>query len=364
MLLRCILTNCMFGKPITNPNQVPWIVFTHLVGFLWPKMLWFPHPKSYELHPTVWWFATIPLVRSPHRSKPAMSWPQRSVVSCLGKLNLETGPHLAHLRWTVLALSCTSSVATSSLWGSACQKRQATGLEKRNRIFCFGLKDGDRRKWRWRELLGFFSPSHDLFTPCSFLQVCRPSLPTQWNSSAIRRQLEVEIFQHMSHLKNAQTTEEKMQNGLGSEACCFISPPPTATLPPAKHNSSIRTGKLAENIIPTIRNQRRRLKCWQCRILAQMVQHIQLLGSTCSNAQSLGITNKMFEQNVSPLKCCPDHSSVSEKFNSCPEIGPLSSLIFSWLGSWQFLGRSQAFDAAVRRSFPVIRLQTAQFSMY
>jgi hypothetical protein len=23
MLLRCILTNCMFGKPITNPNQVP-----------------------------------------------------------------------------------------------------------------------------------------------------------------------------------------------------------------------------------------------------------------------------------------------------------------------------------------------------
>lgn len=110
--------------------------------------------------------------------------------------------------------------------------------------------------------------------------MCRPSLPTQWNSSAIRRQLEVEIFQHMSHLKNAQTTEEKMQNGLGSAACCFISPPPTAPLPPAKHNSSIRTGKLAENIIPTIRNQRRRLKCWQCRILAciysHLVQHAQM----------------------------------------------------------------------------------------
>lgn len=91
---------------------------------------------------------------------------------------------------------------------------------------------------------------------------------------------DLEIFQHMSHLKNAQRTEEKMQHGLGSAPCCFISPPPTATLPPAKHNSSIRTGKLAENIIPTIRNQRRRLKCWQCRILAciysHLVQHAQM----------------------------------------------------------------------------------------
>ena len=33
-------------------------------------------------------------------------------------LDLETCMHLAHLRWTVLALSCTSSVATSSLWGT------------------------------------------------------------------------------------------------------------------------------------------------------------------------------------------------------------------------------------------------------